>query len=279
MEFLTILDREAQCRKKKENLDKSDLEERDDINYNFFMSPDGIENLILLDWIFGISFAEICYVHMKRMQQKDRKYAEQIIECLSEIRCCNVRNELADMILQDKSFAMLNKVEFEKLLNGLGNVVKMVNTVYSASLHQACVMFRENVVAEDKVIWGEVILKNGYGVYVPLYHNYSKMVFSDICHEKGIVNIPMEEKCNQGDIESKSPIKMVQEIEEYFDFMDTVPLGVTAEQVKEINLERSRENEKRGMFKVAKTSNELYIKIQSIIVKQYLVGNFPTFAK
>lgn len=265
----TIADKNMQYKKMEENIDKLTSAERKMLKFNYFMSQDGIENLILFDWMFGLSFAEICYEHISKKQLQNMSYVERVIECLAEIKGCHIRNELADMVLQKYLSVEMSEEVFEQFMNGLEDIVKTINTVYSVSLLQVWEGFRRNAGDNVVEIWREIIIENTLGVYVPSYDIYSKKVYDDIRCEKKVMNIHRAENA----------IQMLDEIEEYLSFMGSVPEGLTEKQLKKVNRERRKESDVREESKEVKTKSDRYIKIQSAIIKRQIMGNFPTFFK
>lgn len=253
------------------------LSERKSLSYHSFMSRDGRENLILLDWMLGLSFAEICCVHMNRMCAESRKYAEEIIECLSVVKSCNIRNGLADMILQHDFLKDVNQEEYKQFIDSLKCIVKIANSIYSVSLYHSWFIFERNVGDDTEGIWQDIIMKNDYDVNIPKYDLYSQELYTGICQEKGIISMPKLLKNVPEVQEQKSAIQMLDELYEWIDYKNTTPEALTDEQIEETNEIRSREDDKRGMIKNPKTLNERYIKIQSIIISCQVVGNFPTF--
>ena len=261
------------------NSDRLTLNERKSLMYHCFMSPDGRENYILLDWMLGLSFAEICCIHMSRMCAESKKYAEEIIDCLSVVKCCNIRNVLVDMILQDDLLKVINKEVYKQFIDSLKCIVKIANSIYSVSLYQVWFIFERNVGDDIEKIWREIIMKNCYDVDVPIYDLYSHQLYSGICQEKGIISIPKVLKGTQAVQEQISAIQMLDELYEWIDYNKAIPEALEHRQLEEVNEIRSREDDKRGMLKNPKTLNEWYIKIQSIIISCQMLGNFPTFFK
>lgn len=261
------------------NSDRLTLNEMESLKYHCFMSCDGIENYILLDWMLGLSFAEICCVHMSETVSYNKKYVEEIIKHLSMVKCCNLRNELADMILQDDLLKIANQNECEQFINSLECIVKIANSIYSVSLYQVWFKFKRNVGDDIEEIWQEIIMKNGYGVNIPMYDLYSYKLYSDICKEKALITMPEFLKDTQAVQEQISGIQMWNEFDKWIKYKKATPSGIEYTQIEEENEIRSKEDDKRGMFKNPKTLNEWYIKIQSIIISCQVVGNFPTFFK
>lgn len=262
-----ISDKKIQYRRMGENIDGLTLKEREGLKFNYYMSQDGIENLILFDWVFGVSFAEICYVHMSKIQIKDTNYLERLIGCLEEIKGYHIRNELADIILQQYSIFEMSHDIFEKFMSDLEDIVKVVNTIYVVSLQQVWSRFTKKVEDDELEIWKEIILENALGVFVSLNTLYSKKVSKEICNEKGVMNINKAESADE----------KIEEIIEYLNFMNSIPNGLSLNEIKKIDKKRKKDDEIRADDKFINSKNELYIKIQSVIMKRQNMGNFPTF--
>ena len=186
---------------------------------------------------------------------------------MEEIKGYHIRNELADIILQQYSIFKMSHDVFEKFMSGLEDIVKAVNTIYVVSLQQVWSRFTKKVEDDELEIWKEIILENALGVFVSLNTLYSKKVSKEICNEKGVMNINKAESADE----------KIEEIIEYLNFMNSIPNGLSLNEIKKIDKERKKEDEIRADAKFINSKNELYIKIQSVIMKRQNMGNFPTF--
>lgn len=275
--------------------------EKKKLDYHFYMSPDGKENVILLDWILGISFSEICFFYTSQLPLKSRERAGKIVECLSKIKCYHIRNKMTEMILQEDILKIENEdtTGYKKYCDALKNIVSFVNAVYSVSLYKAWNDYKNSMGNEIFESWKAIIIENGFHVFIPLYGRYHSYVHATICKEKGIKEIPEILKKNLLDDPNIGGIEILKQLENLSEYQKGLPTPYTVEHLQSINdnsigytelselytveqiESRNRilmqEEEKRGEIKKPKTLNEWYIKIQSIAATRWIVGNFPSF--
>ena len=155
--IVNVMKADFQKCEKKQALTKK---EKEKVNYHFYMSPDGKENTILLDWILGISFSEICFFYTSRLPLKTKERAGEIIERLSKIKCYHIRNKMAEMILQEDILKIENEdtTEYRKYLDALENIVSFVNAVYSVSLYKAWNDYKNSMANEIFESWKAIII-------------------------------------------------------------------------------------------------------------------------
>lgn len=261
-----------------------------------YMSLDGQENIILLDWLLGTSLAEICFVHTSKWITVNTSCDERVIKCLANIKCCNIRNKIADILLQIDSLEIISENQYTQFIDMLNNFVKVINTMYSISLYLVWNEVKKCVKDNIKEVWDEIIMRNAYGVSVPVYDNYHQTIYQDICHEKGIIEIPNLQKNKSNVLQNMGGIELLEEIQKqinyprwardgrYFNSSLKNPINsvehntlYSYKEAEKINNKRMKEDEKRGILKNPKSLNEWYIKIQSIITGCQIAGNFPVF--
>ena len=259
--------------------------------HRIYMSPDGQENIILLDWLLGTSLAEICFTHTRKWITVNNSCDEKIIKCLASIKCCNIRNKIADILLQTDSLEIISENQYTQFIDMLNIFVKVINTMYSISLYLVWNEVKKYVKDNIKEVWDEIVIDNVYDVSVPVYDNYSQIVYRDICHGKGIIEIPSL-KNTSNILPNMNGIEILEEIQKQLNYPHWAREGrdfnsslgqsdhktiCSYKEIEKINNERMKEDEKRGILKNPKSLNEWYIKIQSIITRCQIVGNFPAF--
>jgi len=249
------------------------LQERKNLKYNLYMSESGIENYILIDMIFGISFAEVCYMHLKKVyttfKKRDWEPIDRIIGCLSQIKCCSLRNKLTELIMQYLTNTIVARKELEEFIMILQVVVKIVNTAYMVSLYQIYLHIREIDESHKEKLWRQEVLNAPINKFDNPYYKHE--IYMDICKEKGIVHKPVLAENVCGEEQQKPTWKLYREIDNFLNYY-----SISADvDIDKMNKERREEQDKRSGFKIVKTENELYIKIQYMAFMQY-PGNFPS---
>lgn len=238
-----------------------------------YMSAVGIENLLLFDRIFGVSFAEICYVYFKKVQKENQYYFEEIISILAKLKSSNIRNKLADGILSSVAKDQVKEEELKQLIRCLKKIVPMVNMVYSASLYSKWLPIQRNEITDKEQLWREVIKENRYDVYVLSNEKCAKEVYEEICDARGITELPSV--ALQDDDNRKSGIQMLEELQSLFGYIEKRGVGIKDEDIMRMNKERSAKIEMRGSVKNPKTVEEIYVHLQGLIIESLGVGIVP----